>query len=925
MKESVSGIQRYGEAGYQNTANQPTALEEFIVRIRCTREGLWVRDRWFRVNLIPKRILLLYLLAPVCILACLLLALNRSTNFKWFLHHHPFDAMRLFVETSRTCVENIFGVTAPPEISKLPTLELIVPQNTLSEMHRASVTGDRAKGHGEGGDRPYFRAWFRDESGQTQKAKIAYRGLMHYHHWPEKPSLRVKIRKADIARGQRYVELSRPKDALGIRHQLPEELARQMGMVTTLNEPVRLFINRKYFGVYLRSYRPGESLALANGRMPGAFFKGDAVGPKENINLWGSSRHWDVYGEKDKNYIAHMERFLETLRQKPSIEQLKKLSLLLDEEVAARFSAIMIVTGCVHTDQKHNQMYYLCSNQGLLEQVPWDPTCYEVADKPFTPVDTMNTPLLECLMRNPHWVHRRNRLIHQLTQGIASAESMISLVENKYNRMIQDLKADAHLSKKTIGTDRFPISVWETEHELDIIKQWAAAKPIFLERYLDQALYSIKESPENPNQSIVDVFGTVAVKAMHQDGVPLSIRDQAGGEVDLLYPGLSQSIEEFRFQPEEHAALVPHVTPALMTYVIDSPPDRLRLVNAITGKPAHQIKVPPSALKAVRTFSPSLFVEKIPGDVVLGPGEVVLRKDIFIGPQQRLIIRPGTVIRLAAGISIFCHGQVDAVGTHETPIEFLPLGNLPWGCFGLSGSGTRGSRIEHAKIANGSIGVYDGIRFKGMLNVYDCPEITLRHCRFGKNFVGDDCVNLAESNIDVHDCFFENSASDGLDLDMCTGIVTDCHFLNCGNDGLDMMACVLSVKNCQFELSGDKGVSVGEGTRVVIRDGLFLKCKVGIEVKDNSHAAVLDSTFLNNQLGYHSYRKKWLYPRGGVGFLVDCKLANSKDANLSIKKQCTLTLLRTPVSARYPEKQRINRVESIPATWSHFIEEIESP
>jgi len=895
------------------------------VRIRCTKEGLWVRDRWFRTNLIHNRFLLLYVLAPVCFLVCLSLALNRSTNFKWFLHHHPLEAMRLFVETSRTSVENILGVTAPPEISKLPTLELIVPQNTLSEMHRAIVNGDRAKGHDDGGDRPYFRAWFRDESEQTQKVKIAYRGLMHYHHWPEKPSLRVKIRKADIARGQRYVELSRPKDALGIRHQLPEELARQMEMVTTLNEPIRLFINRKYFGVYLRSYRPGESLALANRRMPGTFFKGDAVGPKENINLWESSHHWDLYGEEDKNHMAHMERFLKTLRQKASVEQLKQLSLLLDEEVAARFSAIMIVTGCIHTDQKHNQMYYLCSNQGLLEQIPWDPTCYEVANKPFTPVDTMNTPLLECLMRNPHWVHRRNQIIYKLIQGIASAESMTNLVERKQNRMVRDLKADAHLSKKTIGTDRFPISVWETEHELEIIKQWAIAKPIYLEQYLNQALFSMKESPQNSNQSIIEVFGTVAVKAIHQDGVPLTVRDQAGGKVDVLYPGLSQAIEEFRFQPEQHTAIVPHVRPALMTYIVDSPPNQLQIMNAITGKPAQQIVTPPSVMKPVRTFSPSLFMEKLTSDVILGPGEVVLREDLFVGPKQRLIIRPGTQLKLAAGISIFCRGQVDAVGSRQAPIEFLPLGNSPWGCFGLSGTGTRGSRIEHAKIANGSIGVCDGIRFKGMFNVYDCPEITLRHCKFGKNFVGDDCVNLAESNIDVKDCFFENAASDGLDLDMCTGSVTDCHFLKCGNDGLDLMACVLSVKNCQFELSGDKGISVGEGTRVVIRNGLFLKCKVGIEVKDNSHAAVLSSEFLNNQLGYHSYRKKWLYPQGGLGFLVDCTLANSKDAALSIKKQCTLTLLRTPVPLEYLEKQRVKRVGSVPTIWSHFIEEIESP
>ena len=38
---------------------------------------------------------------------------------------------------------------------------------------------------------------------------------------------------------------------------------------------VRVFVNGRYYGVYDRNIRPGESALVANGRLPGTLFKGD--------------------------------------------------------------------------------------------------------------------------------------------------------------------------------------------------------------------------------------------------------------------------------------------------------------------------------------------------------------------------------------------------------------------------------------------------------------------------------------------------------------------------------------------------------------------------------------------------------------------------------------------------------------------------
>ena len=56
-----------------------------------------------------------------------------------------------------------------------------------------------------------------------------------------------------------------------------------------------------------------------------------------------------------------------------------------------------------------------------------------------------------------------------------------------------------------------------------------------------------------------------------------------------------------------------------------------------------------------------------------------------------------------------------------------------------------------------------------MFNAYNCPLVTLRHCHFGANVVGDDTVNLAESVFEVSDCSWQDALSDALDMDMSRG------------------------------------------------------------------------------------------------------------------------------------------------------------
>ncbi len=893
------------------------------MNIRIVNSQIWLTDRNLRTRLVHRKIFIFLVLVLMAIVATFVIALNRSTNFKWMIHHHPEEGIRLYADTAVSSASNLLYGELPSTISPLATLEFFVPRNTLSEMHRANVTGDPKLGHDPGGDSPYFSAYYRDESQKLQKAKIAYRGAMHYHHWPEKPSLRVKIKKDDIALGQRYVELTRPKDALGIRHQIPEYLARELQLVSTLNEPVRLFVNRKYYGVYLRSYRPGESLALAEGRMPGTFFKGDAILEKDHLDLWASASSWDVYGEETAQNLSQFEKFILTLQKTPSESTAVQLQSLLDTERYAKYSAVMILSGCVHTDDKHNQMFYICSNQGLLEPVPWDPTCYEIVGREFTPVEIVNHPVLEHLTCNPHWVHRRNQILWALIHQAGSTEEMQEYIQSKYDLMERDLEADFHLSNKTIGTDRFPVAVNEMSSELEIIQRWAEAKPLFIGNYLNDCQIAVEPASADHLTTLVHVYGSVAVKVLNDQGMPCRVKDWENGETDLLYPGLSQELSEFEFQPEHYSKILPYVDSVPLTYRIDAPVQNLQFYNAITGE---QIEPKTNKLKeslTCRTLAPSAFPSEEAGTIELGPGKVTLTETLRIEAGQQLIIHPGTTLQMGPGVSLFSKGLVLAEGTISEPIHIQAATSEHWGCVGISGQKTQGTILKHLFVEGGSTAECNGLLFKGMFNVYSCPNVSIQNCWFGENFIGDDCVNLAESYIQVDHCHFENALSDGLDLDMCRGRVSNCQWINSGNDGLDMMGCELSVDRCRFSGCGDKGISVGEGTKVVVRDCLIVGCFRGVESKDNSQALFKSTTFERNQTAYHSYRKKWLYPRGGQGLLWDCQIRDSVNKDLDVEKQCRLFLFETNVAGSDSPEERIHAVESLPEEWVELLKKVE--
>ncbi len=737
-------------------------------------------------------LLLLLVVLPLALFCALVLAVaaqdRRLTDW----------APEVVAEHSRIGLLNVLYLKNPPEMSKLPVVEVLMANGAPEAMASALVHGDPALDHDPGGDKPYFECFYIDESGRSQRGEVCLRGLNDWHHRLRKPSLRVKLKKSEVELGRRYVELSRPEDPLALSNLLAEEIAREFGVMAQVEDHVAFYLNNRFCGVYLRGHRVGDSLALANKRIPGTFFKGDLPG---GFELWEGLSLWAVEGQDSPVAREAMTRLLELRSLPASWQRLDQVAQVLEADAMARWAALNIVTGTAHTDNCHNQVFFYNPARGKLEPVVWDPNSFGVDLPPEAPVDVYPSPVEEIFASDPLWVHQRNLYIADLLGSLCSEASLKGRIDKLLAASLPWLEADPDLGR-LVRTEEFfrlkPYAVTDLPLASRELSDWIARRHRLLTDYLAEARFSLQPGPGEG--STVKVFGRIAIRARGP-----------GGEDRLLYPGLARR----RVRPSEDAPVNLTIFPAAtLEYELPWPPGSITFVNAVTGTPIQpetEPAGPPVELVSLRPRSES---SPRPETVRLGPGRVTLQESLILGSEATLEIAAGTEILLAPGVSILSKGRVLALGSSEAPIRLRALkADQPWGALGLQGEATAGSRLEHTRVEGGSTARRDYLVFKAMLSVHGCPDLRLSDCHVKASRSGQDAGSLVESQVRIERSSWSDG-NDGLDTDACVGTVQDCLFESNSDDGLESSGSNLMVERCRFITYGSSGLVAGAGSRL---------------------------------------------------------------------------------------------------------------
>ncbi len=285
------------------------------------------------------------------------------------------------------------------------------------------------------------------------------------------------------------------------------------------------------------------------------------------------------------------------------------------------------------------------------------------------------------------------------------------------------------------------------------------------------------------------------------------------------------------------------------------------------------------------SLSRSEFVESVPifsagaddVQVVVGPGDFELTDDVVVPAGLHLVIAPGTRFALGAGISFISYSPATIEGTAEAPIVIEPIGNEPFGVFGIIGAMDEETptTLNYVQARGGSETEINGAFLSGMVSIYRSPEVRVHNSRFA-DAKADDGLNIKYGLVELTNNQFIANSADAFDGDFVVGEVRNNEFDANGNDSIDVSGSTLHVEGNAIRSSGDKGVSIGERSTVSVVRNLIIGSGIGIQAKDASIADVRENAILDSvNVGVDAYVKKAFFGPPSIEFSDNAIVANS--------------------------------------------------
>lgn len=791
-----------------------------------------------------------------------------------------YVARKVWADLSAAPV-NALLADGPPSESAIPTVKVFLQREAFDVLNYRI----REYGFGQMQSKPRVRGVVGIDDVPYRSARIGYRGTNSWHHQHWRPSLSIRFRKKRLVDGYREFSLIAPEDVTGLRNWLSTDLGRTWGMLSTEEQFVRLFVNRRFMGHYSLVRDLDESLLINQGRLPGPFFRLESMSGAVFDRIprtWSKPEDWEIEGMErlpGMDLIGRLIAATREVRSRPTARNVEAVGRLIDSDSTSRWLALLAHSGEVHVGADHNQAFWFDTTTGRFVPVLIDVNGYghifESFDMVSRPVVKRNVEILDAWIRDPRHLALYADRLHELVTTFGSAEAVRSRVEAAWAKVRPHAMADLHAS----GIVSQPLMLTRTlapltglDDNVENLCRFVRERNDFILARLAEARVGVVS--ETDSEFEICVEGIAGCRVLRRGDGPDRGR--------TLLTTVSAEVRE-----DVPAAYAFHRLPGR--------PGEYRFLNRLLGDEI----VPgdaPENLETLRRFAglgEATFPEPDRRPVRLGPGEVVLRETREYAAGQPVFIEPGTALRLGPGVSLVVRGPLTVGGTADRLVTIRRLrADRPFGALALIGPGTEGSRIRHLDMEGGSIDRFQNLHLLGMFNIHDCPGASIGNSRFAGNAVGDDAVHVVRSTVTIEDCLFENTLSDAVDLDRTDGTVRGCEFRNTGNDGLDVSMGRVDVRDCRFFNCGDKGVSAGEGTRVSARGLRFVGCVIGVAIKDTSELDLTGGRFESCGTGLSMYEKKWRWGRGGTGWVRDCSFAGSTGQDIWGDAKSRLNLLR---------------------------------
>lgn len=820
--------------------------------------------------------------------------------------------------------------SAPIRIdSPLEDIRLRVPAGAIKEMASGLPKSAKAK---------YYKSKLLYPDNKWQKIDFRFRGRNIWHWHTDKPSLRLKLKKSRPLDLQRHINLVNPEDLSMVANYYGELLGQRLGVLTHKTSMVRLFINNAYYGVYQKTTREDENMLRLNKRIPGPLYVGNYL-----RRTWQTDQ-FDLEGElKILDTIDPMSPVIDAINNRTGPKRFEQLWAYMDKEKLAAWLSLMNLSGNIHTDFKHNHIYYFDPSKGKIEPIVSDilglgtllyPGAKARLTNEYTPSHTLPIneklqPLLDAALRDPTFYHERNKILFKALRGAASTQEQYKLLRSIYDMIDPDVYADKHkafVMETFSGFFRMPYSNSQYDEGKQEAFDWIRDRNIFLMDKLEATDVTVQIADQQGDYIlvIIKVTGHSAAKLVLNNLARNTQIDKGqNGTFSatpenqlLLYPGLIEDNDFFYEVVKDRRSPTHFLMPGAQQYLFKFTglsktqiKDQIAgaFSNAITGTVIKATimdanNIDPSTISYNTVSQHAWSFPDTPNDIIeIGPGDIQLQKTLMVGQHQELQIKPGTTIRMGPGVSIISEGRVLMEGTLDQPITITRLNpERAWGVLALQGENASGSRISNAIISGGSTDTQLHVRYSGMVSVHWAQDIQMSKMQISSNSVGDDTLHIVHSDIVLQGLTLSDCFSDCIDLDYVDADITNITIYNAGNDGLDFMESNASLDSMKLINIGDKGISGGEGSTLRVSNAEFINAAIGVAAKDASNITITDTNFTQNSVALDVFAKNWRY--GSPGKILAKNISwNNNEIDIRVADEGEIILRDSPVPERVIE------------------------
>lgn len=257
---------------------------------------------------------------------------------------------------------------------------------------------------------------------------------------------------------------------------------------------------------------------------------------------------------------------------------------------------------------------------------------------------------------------------------------------------------------------------------------------------------------------------------------------------------------------------------------------------------------------------PWSFSKVSEGEVVLGPGDVEIAQTRVFGEHERVIIEPGTNLRMGPGASLVFLGAVKFRGTTDAPIVVSGAGKEAWGGIAIQGPSTAGSRLRHVIVKGGTEPKFRSVSYPAMINIHHTSDIDIEDCQFGAHAGETDAVHVIYvQNLRVADTEVRQVGGDAFDLEFTQAKIKRLRVVDAGDDGLDLMGTDVEVSDSVLIGCKGNGVSAGEESNVTVRNSIVAETRIGVQAKNASNVTLNGTVILNIDIGVRTYQKTVRY------------------------------------------------------------------